>query len=708
MRKTITLFMMMAISFAISSQTVLFENFSSGVMPPAGWSVSSQATNWKISQTNLSGGVAPEGKLTWTPQFNGLTRLISPAINLTGHNIVLVKFRYSVDHYSSSYQIGLATRSGGAAGTFNTVWSRTVTTSIPGEQILVIVQNSDVNKPDFQLSLFFNGNSYNLNDWYFDDIEVIAPYNLDASMESLSVPTYFAGERVVSGKIMNVGVSAISSLDVKWQIDEGDIYTSSFTGLNLTIGQSMDFTCNDLINYDPGNYTLKVWVANVNGAGDDNNPGNDMITKPIGIATNSMQRKPLFEEFTSSTCPPCATFNNTVMNPFLNQYGENIALIKYQMNWPGSGDPYYTAEGGVRRTFYGVNAVPAMFIEGKNVATSMAGVTAGYNAGMADPAFMHITSQHVINGYDITVQANIDSYIDVNNVRVHMVVIENETTGNVGTNGETSFKHVMMKMLPNANGTVVNLTTGNPSQLSYSHNMSTTFVEQMDDLAVVIFVQDHSNKMVFQAEYSTEVGAFVAFNPQNGSTQVPVDSDFMITFSQPVRMLDGSEITDANVASLIALRYDDENGDDVPFTATINQAKTEITVTPVSNLEPLTIYYLGVSQVENMLGVPTLPHAITFETDLGTGIQEINAARMSVYPNPASDVLNIAYNNLKGGQAQLFITDIQGKQVYAHNLNLNAGSGKFQLNISSFPDGVYILSLRSNQEVFSRRFVVIE
>lgn len=700
--------MMMAISFAISSQTVLLENFSSGVMPPAGWSVSSQATNWKISQTNLSGGVAPEGKLTWTPQFNGLTRLISPAINLTGHNMVLVKFRYSVDHYSSSYQIGLATRSGGAAGTFNTVWSRTVTTSIPGEQILVIVQNSDVNKPDFQLSLFFNGNSYNLNDWYFDDIEVIAPYNLDASMESLSVPTYFAGERVVSGKIMNVGVSAISSLDVKWQIDEDVIYTSSFTGLNLTIGQSMDFTCTDLINYDPGNYTLKVWVANVNGAGDDNNPGNDMITKPIGIATNSMQRKPLFEEFTSSTCPPCATFNSTVMNPFLNQYGQNIALIKYQMNWPGSGDPYYTAEGGVRRTFYGVNAVPAMFIEGKNVATSMAGVTAGYNAGMADPAFMHITSQHVINGYDISVQANIDSYIDVNNVRVHMVVIENETTGNVGTNGETSFKHVMMKMLPNANGTLVNLTTGDPSQLSYSHNMSTTFVEQMDDLAVVIFVQDHSNKMVFQAEYSTEVGAFVAFNPQNGSTQVPVDSDFMITFSQAVRMLDGSEITNANVASLIAFRYDDENGDDVPFTATINQAKTEITVTPASNLEPLTIYYLRISQVENMLGVPTLPHAITFETDLGTGIQGINTARMSVYPNPASDVLNIAYNNLKGGQAQLFITDIQGKQVYSHNLNVNEGSGKLQLNISSFPGGVYILSLRSNQEVFSRRFVVIE
>lgn len=708
MRKLFTLSIVLALAVLVQGQTVLFQDFSQGIVPPAGWSLESQPNNWKISQTNLAGGIAPEGKLTWTPQFNGMARMVSPAVNLTGHNMVLVKFRYSVDHYSSSYQIGLATRSGGAGGTFNTIWSKTVTTSIPGEQILVIVQNSDVNKPDFQLAIFFNGNSYNLNDWYFDDIEVIAPYNLDASMESLAIPPFFTGEMNVGGKIMNAGINVITSLDVNWQLEEGDIFTTSFSGLNLSTGQVLDFSCNDPINHEPGNYMLNVWVSNVNSLGDDNNPANDMISRQVGIATNSMQRKPLFEEFTSSTCPPCATFNTTVMNPFLNQYGNNIALIKYQMNWPGSGDPYYTAEGGIRRTFYGVNAVPAMFIEGKNVATNMGGVTSGYNAGMADPAFMLLTAQHVIDGENITVQTDIDSYIDVENVRVHMVVIENETTGNVGSNGETSFKHVMMKMLPNANGTLLNLTTGEPAQLIYNHNMSTTHVEEMNDLAVVVFVQNHSNKMVFQSEYSVEVGAFVSFEPQNGSTQIPVDSEFTISFSQPVRMLDGSDITEANVASLITFRYDDENGNDVPFTATINETKTEIAITPDSNLEPLTVYYLAIAQVENMLGIPTLAQAITFITDLGTGIEEVYLARLSVYPNPVNNILNVVFNHLKGNNARLYITDMHGKFVYSSNLGGSESTGKSMIDVSSFPKGVYVLTLKTSQEIFSKRFIVLE
>ena len=34
------------------------------------------------------------------------------------------------------------------------------------------------------------------------------------------------------------------------------------------------------------------------------------------------------------------------------------------MSWPGSGDPYYTAEGGDRRAYYNVNAVPDFIIDG--------------------------------------------------------------------------------------------------------------------------------------------------------------------------------------------------------------------------------------------------------------------------------------------------------------------------------------------------------
>ena len=34
------------------------------------------------------------------------------------------------------------------------------------------------------------------------------------------------------------------------------------------------------------------------------------------------------------------------------------------MSWPGTGDPYYTTEGGARRSFYGINSVPRVEIDG--------------------------------------------------------------------------------------------------------------------------------------------------------------------------------------------------------------------------------------------------------------------------------------------------------------------------------------------------------
>ena len=34
------------------------------------------------------------------------------------------------------------------------------------------------------------------------------------------------------------------------------------------------------------------------------------------------------------------------------------------MSWPSPGDPYYTVEGGQRRTYYAVNTVPRLVMNG--------------------------------------------------------------------------------------------------------------------------------------------------------------------------------------------------------------------------------------------------------------------------------------------------------------------------------------------------------
>ena len=97
-----------------------------------------------------------------------------------------------------------------------------------------------------------------------------------------------------------------------------------------------------------------------------------LITSSLFIAlfsnyySQNPQRIPMIEAFSSSTCGPCNSGNVTTSNVLANFPGQ-YTLLKYQMNWPGSGDPYYTSEAGSRKSYYGVNSVPRLQIDGLSV-----------------------------------------------------------------------------------------------------------------------------------------------------------------------------------------------------------------------------------------------------------------------------------------------------------------------------------------------------
>ncbi len=85
--------------------------------------------------------------------------------------------------------------------------------------------------------------------------------------------------------------------------------------------------------------------------------------------------------------------------------------------------------------------------------------------------------------------------------------------------------------------------------------------------------------------------------------------------------------------------------------------------------------------VEDVIGIPT------------TGVMPVNtAAKVSVYPNPATDELTIKIDN--GNYNTVTITNILGQEVISQTLPSIIGTMQTKLDVSRLPAGMYYLTVR--------------
>ncbi len=308
----------------------------------------------------------------------------------------------------------------------------------------------------------------------------------------------------IVGSCMNMGSETITNLDVNYKIDNGTTVTANLTGLSIAPFDAYTFT--HPTQWNPGavgTYDVTIWVSNLNGNADQFN-ANDEFTKPIQVVANFIEKKLLHEVFTSATCPPCVG-GNIAIQSVLDANPGKWTCVKYQMDWPGSGDIYYDPNGGgIRKSYYGVTGVPNLELNGDWNSNPNSYDQTIFDQFYNIPAFMEINAVHEITGQDIDVEVTITPHADFPpGLKLHIVVVENQTTGNVGSNGETEFFWVEMKMVPDGNGTAVGpFTTGNSMTYLKSASLASTHIEEMSDLSVVVFVQEDASWDVYQSTWS--------------------------------------------------------------------------------------------------------------------------------------------------------------------------------------------------------------
>ncbi|MEO8760365.1 MAG: nidogen-like domain-containing protein, partial [Bacteroidia bacterium] len=115
-------------------------------------------------------------------------------------------------------------------------------------------------------------------------------------------------------------------------------------------------------------------------------------------------------------------------------------------------------------------------------------------------------------------------------------------------------------------------------------------------------------------------------------------------------------------------------------------------------------YHTTVTATDN--GAPTLStiqtHVIkVVDSNITTSISKINTSKMVAYPNPTNGIFTIETNNASKQTLQIF--DINGKLVLSQMIN-----SKANVDASNLMDGVYNLSIISNEGVINKRLVIVK
>lgn len=512
--KKITFFIaLLFITFNSEAQVLISQSFDTALT----WTASSAV--WTRKTVGVSPSCTPfagagMAKFASYDYASGTTsRLTSPAIAFAGgsYRVKVSMFRdngYPTDadnlkfYYNTTNTLtgatllGTVNRSRSLAPTESTDGWYTYNFTIPGN-------------PAANGYIIVSGTSAYGNNMYMDEISVQTIQTNDAQLSSIDLasvlPPSAIGNNTISGNINNLGLSPITSLDLNWQVDAGAIHTQSLSGLNITAGQTYAYSHQDQWNATPGNYSLRVWVSNINGGAVDGDITNDTKTKAISVASNQATRLPLYEKFSSSTCAPCGTFNLNYFDPFLGTSSTSLALISYQVNWPSTGDPYYTPEVGTRVSYYGVSGAPTLFVDAKDGTNfDSAALDSDLAVALNDPAYFTLSATKNLVGTDMSIAVTTTPYL-TGTYRLYTAVVEKITTGNATTNGETEFHNVMMKMVPDAAGTVINCVADTPITTNLQVALTGLHIEEMTDLDVVVFVQNYATKQIMQAAYATEL-----------------------------------------------------------------------------------------------------------------------------------------------------------------------------------------------------------
>ena len=683
MKKTLLLTLALLLSVSMIAQnrgTLLQESFD-GKSLPSGWSVFGGGNkNWSVTATDRAGGTPNELDFFWDPIFNGTSRLAMPAMDLTGISSVAISFKHYFDYYpyyNGVCTIGVATSSDNGA-TWHTGWSQDYN-EVGKYVVNEVIETEDMGKENVLICLYFQGSTNDINSWQFDDFLIFKQEEIDADVLSINTSDRLGnGNNDVTFTVRNLGKNNITTFKAKYQIEGESEYTEETFTTDLETFATEQFTFETPLFTKVGDHKLNVEITSVNDS-NDNYIDNNIKVKDIEVRLGTCQRIPMIEHFSSSTCFPCVFTNKNMDTLTSNNIGK-YTYVKYPMNGPGTGDPYYTSECGTRRNYYNVNNVPMIFLDGKNTEDPLPQekLDRSYNT----TSFIDIRGSFNVNEADnsINVIADFFSYTDIDNVVAYIAVNEKATHKNIGSNGETEFHHIMMKMLGSASGIKLNLEAGKHQSLGFTHDMTTTNMEELNDLEVAIWIQDPKTKEIYNSRFAYEYSDHVYPAQNLNVTTTGDEPKLQLSWEAPTNgtpdgyniIIDG-KLVKANVKGL---------------TFTDNASVLDVYDGKTHYIEVVAIYPNNRKSV-----------SIIGEISNVVNINEVKDNQCRIYPNPVNDRLYVEAGTEIN---EVVVYDVFGRLQVTET---PSHQGNVVIDVENLKSGIYFVKINTEKGNIVKRII---
>jgi hypothetical protein len=501
---------LLAIAFlasGISSAQTWTENFSSATnsLLPAGWlqnNVDGLTPNASISAYNFGTNA-------------GVTRNLTTAFNLhTNYGVALITTsRYSSAGTSNDFVISpqflvpansvfnwdVTSFDGTATGFYEVRISTTGTTAanfLANPALFSI--NGEIFSPGSSTSAAWTQRGVSLNAYAgqnvyiairdvgfdrwqtaYDNFAVTVPANQhDGSILSVNGLTRYmvgAGNQNINASFKQLGYGTATTAVMNYNVNNGTPVTQTITfAPSVPYFGTQNFSFTTPASLSLGTNRIKVWVSSVNGSAQAV-ASNDTASQFVYVASQSVAINALIEEFTSSTCGPCASLNNT-FDPLLssnnvNLPGSNLNAVKYQVNWPSPGnDPSYNNDVLTRRNYYSVNSAPTVLYNG----TVGSGNQTNINIAKLAPAYANITPTITYNAGVVTANATITPFITIPSaspIRVYQALVQSFYNYPGASTSQKNYSHAMRRMFP-ASGTTYNTTDGTPIPVTFNQTLT--------------------------------------------------------------------------------------------------------------------------------------------------------------------------------------------------------------------------------------------